>query len=251
MSGKSDDATGEATKPATDNGTASEGDAPAPESVVTFLGRHPEFLNDHPELFSALVPPALNRGKGVLDMQVFMLRRLQSELRGMKMREATLLAAAEANTEVQARILKAAEALLRARSFEDLIRVINEDLPGMLSVETISLCIETEAALPGKGGDTGVVVMKAGMIDKLFTGDEAVALHAEKEGEPAIFGDAAGAVRSVALLRLRFGPNLPTGLLALGAGEVGGFDGRQGTDLLAFVARVIEFCVRRWLEVRN
>lgn len=251
MSGKSDDATDDATDAATDNGRALEGDELAPESVATFLGRHPEFLNDHPELFSKLVPPALNRGEGVLDMQAFMLRRLQSELRGTKMREAALLAAAEAKAAVQARVLKAAEALLRARSFENLIRVINEDLPQMLSVETISLCVETEEPLPGKGGDTGVVVMKAGMIDSLFPGDEVVALHAEMGGERAIFGAAAGEVRSVALLRLRFGPGLPTGLLALGAGEAGGFDGRQGTDLLAFVARVVEFCVRQWLGVRN
>lgn len=199
MSGKSDDATGAATN----NGRASEGDELAPESVATFLGRHPEFLNDHPELFSALVPPALNRGEGVLDMQAFMLRRLQSELRGTKTREAALLAAAEANAAVQARILKAAEALLRARSFENLIRVINQDLPGMLAVETISLCVETDAALPGKGGDTGVIVMKAGMIDKLFPGDEVMALHAEMGGERAIFGDAAGEVRSVAMRRRR------------------------------------------------
>ncbi len=247
MSGKSDDAT----DAATNNGRAPEHDEPKPQSVVTFLCRHPEFLNHHPELFSALVPPALDRGEGVLDMQAFMLRRLQSELRGMKMREAALLAAAETNAAVQARVLKAAQALLGARSFENLIRVINEDLPGMLSVETISLCVETEQPLPGKGRDIGVIVMKAGTIGSLFSGDETVALHAEMGGERAIFGAAAGAVRSVALLRLRFGPGLPTGLLALGAGEADGFDGRQGTDLLAFVARVIEFCVRRWLGVRN
>ncbi|MCH7472690.1 DUF484 family protein, partial [bacterium] len=78
MSGKSDDATDDATDAATESGRAPEGDALAPESVVTFLGRHPEFLNDHPELFSALVPPAPNRGEGVLDMQAFMLRQLQS-----------------------------------------------------------------------------------------------------------------------------------------------------------------------------
>ena len=247
MSGKSDDAT----DAATDNGRALEHDELSPESVVRFLGRHPEFLNDHPELFSALVPPALNRGEGVLDMQAFMLRRLQSELSGMKGREAVLLAAAEANAAAQARVLKAAKALLRARSFEDLIRVINDDLPGMLSVGTISLCIETEAAPLGKGGGTGVIIMKAGMIDKLFRGDEVVALYPEMGGKRAIFGDAAGEVRSVALLRLRFGSNLPAGLLALGAREADGFDGRQGTDLLAFVARVIEFCVRRWLAAGN
>jgi len=92
------------------------------------------------------------------------IRRLQSELSGMKGREAVLLAAAETNAAAQARVLKAAKALLRARSFEDLIRVINDDLPGMLSVGTISLCIETEAALLGKGGGTGVIIMKAGMV---------------------------------------------------------------------------------------
>jgi uncharacterized protein YigA (DUF484 family) len=247
MSASSDDATGAAPEKA----AAPEHDEPSAESVVAFLRRHPAFLNDHPELFSALVPPEFKRGEGVLDMQAFMVGRLQSEMRNMERREKTLLAAAEANAAVQARILEGAEALLRARSFENLIRVINDELPEMLAVGTISLCVETEDPLPGKGGDIGVIIMKAGMIDSLFTGDETVALHAEMTGEQTIFGAAAGEVRSVALLRLRFGPGLPIGLLALGANEADEFDVRQSTDLLAFVARVVEFCVRRWLGVRN
>ena len=76
MSGSSDDATGAATEKA----AAPEHDAPSAESVVTFLRRHPAFLNDHPELFSALVPPEFKRGEGVLDMQAFMLGRKRDEL---------------------------------------------------------------------------------------------------------------------------------------------------------------------------
>ena len=39
---------------------------------------------------------------------------------------------------------------------------------------------------------------------------------------------------------------LATSVLALGSAETDGFNPRQGTDLLSFLARVIESCMRRW-----
>jgi len=51
----------------------------------------------------------------------------------------------------------------------------------------------------------------------------------------------------MALMRLTFGPAAPAGLLAIGAASSDGFHPEQATDLLSFLARLFEQCVRRWL----
>jgi uncharacterized protein YigA (DUF484 family) len=39
------------------------------------------------------------------------------------------------------------------------------------------------------------------------------------------------------------------GLLALGSRVEGRFDPSQGTELLGFLARILELCIRTWLEL--
>src|SRR5262249_7295446 len=47
------------------------------DQVVAYLERHPEFLNDHPQLLELLTQPDQQLGAGVLDMQKFMVIRLR------------------------------------------------------------------------------------------------------------------------------------------------------------------------------
>ena len=58
-----------------------------------------------------------------------------------------------------------------------------------------------------------------------------------------MFGEAAGIVCSAALARISSISNLPAGLLALGSRVKGSFHGGQGTDLLLFLTRVLEYCL--------
>ena len=67
------------------------------------------------------------------------------------------------------------------------------------------------------------------------------------EGDPQIYGAATGLVCSEALLRLHPNPQVPTGLLALGSRNRGRFDPGQGTELLIFLARSLDHCIRTWL----
>jgi uncharacterized protein YigA (DUF484 family) len=62
-----------------------------------------------------------------------------------------------------------------------------------------------------------------------------------------IFGPAADLVKSEALLRLHPSSHTPTGIIAIGSRTEGTFDPGQGTELLAFLARVVELCIRTWL----
>ncbi len=224
---------------------------PAPEAVADYLRRHPDFLLDRRDLIEALTPPSHHRGDGVVDLQRFMLESMRAELASLRSREDHLLDAAEERDVSQSRVREAALALLDARSFEHLIRTVNERVAELLDVEAIRLCIETSDRIPGPPGKAGVVVIEPGTIDKWMRRADDIVLVAGAPGRRAIFGAGAGEVRSYALLRLGFGAKAPGGLLALGASDADGFHPRQGTELLAFLARVLEHCVRRWLTATS
>lgn len=217
------------------------------ETVADYLRRHPEFLVDWPDLAEVLTPPAYHRGEGVVDLQRFMLESLRGELKSLQTRESQLLEAAEDRDVSRSRVQEAALALLDARSFEHLIRTVNERLASLLDIVSVRLCVECDGTVPGPSGRAGVVVVDPGRIDKWMRRTDDIALVAGAPGRRAIFGEDAAEVRSYALLRLGFGVGAPAGLLALGSADPDGFHPRQGTELIAFLARVLEHCVRRWL----
>jgi len=219
----------------------------APEAVAAYLRRHPDFLNEHPDLIAALVPPDFDHGESVVDMQHFMLERLRGELAQAKTRERALLSAAEGNANVQARVHLSVRKLLAARSFEHLIEIVTGELPDILELAATALCVETAEPLPATARDVGVVVLKPGAIDKLLPRGRDIALRSDTPGDKAVFGGNAASVHSVAMMRLGFGIGSPAGLFALGAAARDGFDARQGTELLSFLAHVIQNSIRRWL----
>ena len=57
-------------------------------------------------------------------------------------------------------------------------------------------------------------------------------------------------MRSDALIRLTVGRSAPPALLVFGTRHPGYFNAGQGTELLSFLARVIEHCLRLWLGLK-
>ena len=219
----------------------------SPESVAVYLEQNPGFLNDRPELLTILIPPEQNHGGGILDMQKFMLERLQGELTRFGSREQALLAVAESNADVQRCVFAATKALLDAKSFEDLIKIILKKMPKMFDISAAALCIEAGDHVPAGATENGIIVVEPGALDSLMGSEHSVALKSNIEGDKAIFGSRATKVRSAALLRLDLGSKVPNGLLALGAKSPTGFDPRQGTELLSFFSYVLQRTIRRWL----
>jgi len=231
-----------------DKAKALASEAPSANAVAEFLKRNPTFLNERPDLIAALVPPEFDRGAAVVDLQRFMLDRMRRDHAQMAARERALLDSAKANARTQARVHAAVKALLAARTFEGLIGVVSDELPRLFEIKAASLCVETGEKLPGKPGDIGVILIPPGTLDDLFEARDAVVLRADVQGDKAIFGRKAARVRSVALMRLDFGEGAPRGMLALGSAAPREFDPRQGTELLAFFAHVLQHRIRRWLN---
>ena len=82
------------------------------ETVSAWLRRHPDFLQENLEVLTFLTPPEFKRGERILDMQRFMLDRVQEELAGLRRREKQLLQAVEGNAAGQSKIHQAVVAIV-------------------------------------------------------------------------------------------------------------------------------------------
>ena len=218
--------------------------APPPASedqVIAFLKETPEFLIHHPELLASQAPPSRFSGGPVVDLQQFMIGRLKDELDKMRGCAEHLITTSRSNMSVQSRTHDAVLSVLEARDMAGLARVAAEDLPPLLDVDVVCLGFEPgehPAILPG------ILSLPPTLLDQVMGMGE-VLLRAQTHGDPMIFGEASGLVASYALVRLD--PiGSPPGLLALGSRNDHSFQAGQGTELLSFLARVIEDCVQRW-----
>lgn len=228
---------------------ATESETLTANGVAGFLRHHPDFLARHPDLLDVLTPPARDHGDGVLDLQQFMVERLRTELSEMAAARDALVATGRGNLSAQARVHKAILALLAARSFEHFIETLTTDVAVVLDLDVITLGVEQTTDNASRTHTAGVCRLEPGMVNSLLGSRKAIALRADIAGDEAVFGAAAGLVRSEALIRLSIGATTPVALLALGSRDAEHFLEGQGTELLGFLARVVEGSIRGWLNL--
>ena len=217
--------------------------------VVEYLRRHPDFLLRHPELLDVQIAPTRSRGDGIVDLQQFMVDRLRRDLAKLRADQDDLLANSRDNLSTQDRIHKAALALLAADSFEHLIETVTTDLSLLLDVDVVTLCVEAAEETLLRTRIDGVQIVPPGTVDRVLGRSREALLRDDVEGDPLLFGGAAGLVRSDALLRLSIGDRTPLGLIAFGTRHPGYFNPGQGTELLSFLARILEHSIRQWLDL--
>src|ERR1700742_1166839 len=74
-------------------------------AIVAYLVEHPDFVERHPALLQTLTPPAVDRGKGVVDFQRFMVARLQGDIDQLNLENTALIHTPRAETHRQSRRL--------------------------------------------------------------------------------------------------------------------------------------------------
>ena len=222
---------------------------PSELQVVEYLRVHPDFLIRHPELLLVLSPPSRwTEADEVIDMQVFMIDRLREEVDRVKGAAEHLIHTSRSNMSTQNRTHQAVVALLGAESVAGLAEAVSDDLPALLDVDIATLCFEESAAALPELAVPGVRRIPAGRVETLLGGiDRECALTEEMPGDPMLFGDGNGLVQSTAVVRLSAAGRCPEGVLALGSRHGRTFHAGQGTELLSFLAQVIESCTRRFL----
>ena len=154
------------------------------DEVVAYLTANPNFLNEHPELIDVLAPPSQNQADGVLDMQAFMIGRLQTELRTVQSRQNELLSASRVNLSSQERIHAAVLAVIEARTLEDIGRIVAEDYRSILDVSTSTLCFDE----PGKSTLHNIISLAPGTIAEIMA-DRQILLRHDITGDERLYGD--------------------------------------------------------------
>lgn len=215
--------------------------------VAAHLRANPDFLLRYPDLAACLAAPAREAGGGrVADLQQYMIERLRRELDEVRGCAEHLIGTQRTNMSLQTRTHDAVLGVLASQSMDELVQVLT-DVAELLEVDVITLCLETaDEVVPDLAAD-GLMRLPRGSCTELF-GDRDVVLRGSASGDEAVFGAAAPLVRSYALARLHPGDRRPAGLLALGSRHDRTFRNGQGTELLTFFSRVVEYAVHRWVD---
>lgn len=220
--------------------------------VVDYLKRHPDFLARHPEALEHQQAPRRVLGAGVVDFQSALIDQLREDAAGQTLRHRELIDTSRANLSIQAQVHECVLVLLEATSFEQVIQTVATDFAVLLDLDVAILCIETEGDR-WAGGETlqGLRIVDRGVVDAVLGPDESMVLKSAVAADPAVFGAAAGLVRSAALVRLEISPATPPAMLAFGSRDPEKFHPGQATELIGFLATALESVVRGWLTLTD
>lgn len=217
--------------------------------VAAYLKDNPDFLARHPELWEAVPPPRRVLGDGVADLQAAMIERLRADVRRLEDKGAELARQARDHRSLATQVHKAALAMMAAPDFAFLIETVTTDLASLLGIDVTALAVEADPPACSRHDIAGVRCLPPETIATLMRPGEEVSVTAEGTADARVFGAGAGLVRSFALARLGGTHGLPPALLALGARAPGHFRPGRGEDLVGFLARVLEQCVRARLNL--
>ncbi|MCW9040076.1 MAG: DUF484 family protein [Rhodospirillales bacterium] len=230
-----------------DNDGMNDGGTPDEESVATFLRANPDFLSRRSDVMEALSGVSRWDGETVVDFQKAMVERLRGEIDHMRACTNDLIVTSRSNLSVQTRTHAAVLAMLGAESIEHLVRIINEDMPLLLDVDVVTLCLEPTTPPLSQETMAQTIAIPTGAVEQIIGNHEVFLTNTIKD-DGTLFGAGAGLVRSAALARIRAGRRVPTGLLGLGSRSHATFHPGQGSELILFLARVVERLFDRWLE---
>jgi uncharacterized protein YigA (DUF484 family) len=220
------------------------------EQVLAWLEENPDIVAEHADALGELLPPQTDLGGNVIGLQGVMVERLQKQVKDLRSETESLVTASRDNHSVQAQVHQAALALAATRNLEQLVDVLTADLVQRFGVDVVRLGLESPVADAyevqyHEQNYSGICFLPLGSTDAMIGNNRRARLITDTrktsvEGFEAIFAECSGIVRSCALLRLQLPKTKRYGVLAFGVKETGHFHPRQGTELLIFLARMLE-----------
>ncbi len=221
------------------------------DEIGEYLLENPDFFSRNPEILVNMATPGRyeKNPEGVVDFQQVMLDRLKGEIENLTACTQDVIETSRGNMSYQTRTHAAVLALMSASDEMTLARIITDDLPLLLDVDVVAYGFERdELTKPQLLALPGVRAYSSGYVDGCLGEGIEVQLMRDVLDDGTIFGEAAPLVRSAGVARIRQGVNTPTGMFALGSRTGGAFNSGQGTELLNFLARVVEKMFHRCLE---
>jgi uncharacterized protein YigA (DUF484 family) len=224
------------------------------DDVAEYLVANPDFFRERLEVLSFMNMPGRfaqegpREGGQVVDFQQALLNQQKEAVEELRECVRDVIETSRSNMSVQQRTHAAVLALLGARDFDALIRVVTDDLPMLLDVDAVCVGYEPTDNPLSWLVSPEIGSLKPGLVDALLGSAGNAKLYRDIADDGSVFGAAAGLVQSAAVARLRPSRRTPTGLMALGSRSDSFFQPGQGTELVVFLARVLENCIDRMQE---
>lgn len=219
----------------------------SPEAVAAYLRDHPNFFSEHLDLLAQMPPSSMVRPDGVIDLRAVTVERLKSDADKLTDQFEDMIETGRTNQTLLNRTHAAVLHILESRDFETFIQAVTNDLAVVVDIDTAVLVVESDGSEQPAFNQAGLRIVDAGFIAPMIS-EHAVRLEGSIMGDAKIFGPSAGLVRSQALIGLSIDEDCPPCMLALGSRDPDMFHSGLRTDLLQFLARVVEIGFRRFLH---
>lgn len=211
----------------------------AKDEVRRFLLENPGVLLDDPDLLAQLGLQTLP--DNVVAFGPAALARVHAAHRKESAVRRRLESTARANFAAQAHTHGAVIDLLEARNHADLARRVDD-----LAQLRFALCSGVVALEGPERTPAGWRPLVEGQVDMILGGHQKLTRMGFWAPALGLFGDRAGDVKSMALVRLAMWEPAREGIVAFGSSDPEGFTEDMGAELVAFLARVIERTAERW-----
>ena len=217
---------------------AAAASAPDPEDLRAFVRQHSEWLRQEEALLAEI---GLRRDvANMIDFGPIALSRVSEAHRRESGERRRLETVARANYAAQAQTHAAVIDLLESETLTDLARRIDE-----LARVRFGLAAGAIAAEDSTRSPEGWVPLVAGQVD-LILGTHKLARLGHCPTAAGLFGPLAPQIGSAAILRLAMWTPERQGVIAFGAADPSAFSAEMGTELVTFLARVVERTAERW-----
>ncbi len=226
------------------------------EDVLAFLNANPEFFQENIGLLEA-ASVARDLGEGVVDFQSFLVKNLQKSSESLKNKYDVLVDFCRDNMSVQGQVHKAALRLIQARTLEQLLEAVTQDLVSLFDVDVVRLAMESEAAETyetyySEHNYSGIVFVVPGTVEYALGRKNIVMISDTAKDVPVgfdqIFSDCEALIQSCALVKLELEHTGRPVILAFGVRYPDRFHTGQGVELLNFLGQIVAHQLDHYLH---
>lgn len=209
-----------------------------PAAVRRFLSDNPDFLREDDGLLGEL---GLKVAAGnVVDFGPAVMARVHAAHQREATQRQQVEETARANFSAQAQTHGAVVDLLDSRNHSDLARRVDELAQNRFGLAAGVIALEADQP------PAGWRMLVEGQVDMILDGQQRLARMGFAPTALGLFGDRGEAIKSMAMVRMALWEPSRQALLAFGSSDELGFTEDMGTELVAFLARVVERTAERW-----
>lgn len=206
--------------------------------VGAFLREHPGLIRGDSDLLSDL--GLWLRADNIIEFGPAALARLSADKSREKAARRELETTARANFAAQAQTHAAVVDLLESRNHADLARRLDETARLRFGLITAAIALEVPGGVPA-----GWRPLPTGGADELLGAEGLTRMGPVLAGR-ILFGELAETITSAAMVRIALWAPARQGVLVFGSPDPNGFTPQMGTELVSFLARVVERTAERW-----